>query len=103
MSEDTAHLIDEEIRKIVMSGQERAWEVLGANRDKLEAVAQALMEHETISGDECMRVMQGEPIIRKSDDEDLKGPMGSAVPVAGKQRPPRDEPDTGGMEPQPQT
>jgi cell division protease FtsH len=103
MSEDTARLIDDEIRKIVLAGQEKAWEVLGSNRDKLEAVAQALMEHETISGDECMMVMRGEKIVRKSDDEDQKGPMGSAVPVAGKQRPPRGEPDTGGMEPQPQT
>ncbi len=102
MSEETARLIDEEIRKIVNAGQSKAWEVLGAARDKLEAVAQALMEFETISGEECMTVMRGDRIIRKSDDEDSKGPMGSAVPVAGKQRPPREEPGTGGLEPQPQ-
>ena len=103
MSEDTARLIDDEIRKIVIAGQDKAWEVLGGNRDKLEALAQALMEHETISGEECMTVMRGERVVRKSDDEETKGPMGSAVPVAGKQRPPRDEPGAGGLEPQPQT
>ena len=102
MSEETARLIDEEIRKIVNAGQSRAWEVLGGARDKLELVAQALMEHETLSGEECMTVMRGDRIIRKSDDEDSKGPMGSAVPVAGKQRPPREEPGAGGLEPQPQ-
>jgi len=105
MSEETARMIDEEIRKIVSAGQAKAWEVLGAHRADLEAVAQALMEYETISGDECLAVMRGQKIVRKSDDEETKGPMGSAVPVAGKQRPPRGEPDagTGGFEPQPQT
>jgi cell division protease FtsH len=103
MSEETARMIDEEIRKIVNAGQDKAWEVLGAHRAELEAIAQALMEHETISGEECLMVMRGEKIVRKSDDEETKGPMGSAVPIAGKQRPPREEPGPGGLEPQPQT
>lgn len=101
MSEDTANLIDEEIRRIVLDGEKKAWEVLGPNRDKLEAVTQALMEYETINGEECQAVMAGKRIVRESDDESTKGPMGSAVPVAGKARPPREEPDPG-MEPQPQ-
>ena len=100
MSEETARLIDEEIRRIVMAGEKTAWEVLGANRDKLEAITQALMEYETISGEECMIVMRGEKIVRKNDDESTKGPIGSAVPTAGKPRP-REEPGAGGMEPQP--
>jgi len=103
MSEETARMIDEEIRKIVTAGQAKAWEVLGSHRAELEAVAQALMEYETISGEECLAVMRGEKIVRQSDDEETKGPMGSAVPVAGKQRPPREEPGAGGLEPQPQT
>ncbi len=100
MSEETARLIDEEIRRIVTTAQAKAWEVLGSNRDKLEAVAQALMEHETISGEECLAVMRGEKIVRPTDDDTTKGPTGSAVPVAGRARPNRPEPD-GGMEPQP--
>ncbi len=100
MSEETARLIDEEIRRIVTGAQTKAWEVLGSNRDKLEAVAQALMEHETISGEECMAVMRGDKIVRPTDDDTTKGPTGSAVPVAGQIRPSRPEPDAG-MEPQP--
>ena len=103
MSEDTAKMIDIEIREIVTAGQAKAWEVLSANKDKLEAITQALMEYETISGEECMTVIRGDKIVRKSDDEQMKGPTGSAVPVAGKQRPPREEPGTGGLTPQPQT
>ena len=102
MSEETARLIDEEVRRIVMAGEKLAWDVLLANREKLEAVTHALMEYETISGDECLTVMRGEKITRKSDDEETKGPMGSAVPSTGKARPSRD-PGAGGLEPQPQT
>ena len=52
MSEETAKLIDEEIRRIVTDGEKKAREVLVANRDKLEAITQALMEYETITGEE---------------------------------------------------
>jgi cell division protease FtsH len=103
MSEDTAKLIDEEIRRIVTEGEKKAREVLFANRDKLEAITQALMEYETINGEEVHGLMRGEKIVRAVDDEETKGPAGPAVPAAGKLRPPRPEPGAGGLEPQPQT
>jgi cell division protease FtsH len=103
MSEDTARLIDLEVRRIVTEGEAKSWEVLQVHRKELEAITQALMEYETISGEECQTVMRGEKIHRREDDEDTKGPIGSAVPTAGKVRPPREEPDTGGMAPQPQS
>src|SRR5450631_1612726 len=67
MSEDTAKLIDEEIRRIVTDGEKRAREVLFANRDKLEAVTQALMEYETVTGEEVQGLMRGEKIVRAVD------------------------------------
>ena len=103
MSEETAKVIDEEIRRIVTEGEKKAREVLFANRDKLEAITQALMEYETISGEEVQGLMRGEKIVRAMDDEENKGPAGPAVPAAGKMRPPRPEPGAGGLEPQPQT
>jgi len=101
MSEETAKLIDEETRRIVTTGQSIAWEVLTKHKAELETMAQALMEYETISGDECLAVMRGEKIVRPTDDDTTKGPTGSAVPVAGQARPSRPEPGPGGMEPQP--
>jgi len=77
--------------------------VLSANRDKLEIITQALMEFETVSGEEVHALMRGEKIVRNVDDEETKGPAGPAVPAAGKSRPPRPEPGTGGLEPYPQT
>ncbi|MGE3064354.1 MAG: ATP-dependent zinc metalloprotease FtsH [Hyphomicrobiaceae bacterium] len=102
MSEGTAKLIDEEIRRIVTEGEKKAREVLSVNRDKLEGITQALMEFETISGEECMAIMRGEKIVRNNDDEDAKGPAGPAVPATGRPRP-REEPGAGGLTPQPQT
>ncbi len=103
MSEETAKLIDEEVRRIVTAGERKAREVLSVNRDKLELITQALMEYETVSGDEVQALMRGEKIVRTSDDEDTKTPAGPAVPAAGKSRPPRTEPGAGGLEPYPQT
>ncbi|CFX00199.1 protease, ATP-dependent zinc-metallo [Candidatus Filomicrobium marinum] len=104
MSEETAKVIDEETRRIIMEGYNKAWEVLSANRDKLEAITQALMEYETISGAEVDALLRGEKIVRRTDDEGSEGgSAGSAVPTAGRAVRPRQEPDpdTGGMEPQP--
>jgi len=106
MSEETAKLIDEETRRIVTTGQSIAWEVLTKHKGELELMAQALMEYETISGDECQTIMRGEKISRPTDDDGSKGPAGSAVPSTGRQPPrPRPEPQGGidiGPEPQPQ-
>jgi cell division protease FtsH len=101
MSEETAKLIDEEIRRIVTGGEKKAREVLSINRDKLESITKALMEYETITGEEVNALMRGEKIVRIPDDEESRGPAGPAVPAAGKMRP-RPEPGTGGLEPQPQ-
>ena len=100
MSEETAKTIDAEVRRIVTDGYKKARELIFPNRDKLEAITQALMEFETLSGEETLTVMNGGKITRKTDDED-RGPAGPAVPVTGK-RPPREEPDLGGLTPQPQ-
>jgi cell division protease FtsH len=103
MSEDTAKLIDEEIRRIVTEGEVRARAVVADHRKELEAITQALMEYETISGDEVQALVRGEKIMRKPDDDGPRDPVGtSAVPTTGGRLRPRGEPGTGGMEPQPQ-
>ena len=100
MSEETARLIDEEVRRLVRAGEQKAWEVLEAHRNELETITRALMEYETLSGDDCRAIMRGEKIVRKDDDESNRGSFGTAVPTTGRQRP-RDEPGAGGLEPQP--
>jgi cell division protease FtsH len=102
ISEQTANLIDSEVRDLIEQGEQSARRILSENEKQLHALADALLEHETLSGDEVRGLLRGEKIVRPSDDESAKGPMASAVPSAGKPRPPREEPGTGSLEPQPQ-
>ena len=100
LSDETAKLIDEEIRRLITHGEETARRILSEKVVQLHAVAKALLEHETLSGDEVKAVMRGETIVRSTDDDGSKGQPSSAVPTAGRTKP-REEPGAGGMEPQP--
>ena len=53
VSEHTRELIDDEVRRIVESAHEEAVALLEANRGKLDSLAQALLEHETLDEDEA--------------------------------------------------
>jgi len=57
-SDVTASQIDNEIERILREQQRRCRETLGANRRGLDLVARSLLEHETISGDEVMRLIE---------------------------------------------
>ena len=57
MSEETAQLIDHEVKKLVQSAYDRAQGILEENRPILEAMTQALLEKETISKDDIVRIV----------------------------------------------
>ena len=57
-SDDTARVIDEEVERILRLAQERCHEVLSENRNGLDLVARALLEHETIDGVEVTRLLE---------------------------------------------
>jgi cell division protease FtsH len=57
-SEDSAQIIDEEIHRIVSGEYERALNILDANRDKLDMLAQVLMEQETLDRTEFEHLME---------------------------------------------
>ncbi len=56
-SPDTAKLVDTEIRRILTESEDRCREILIEYRKGLDLVARALLEHETISGDEVERLI----------------------------------------------
>jgi cell division protease FtsH len=56
-SDDTARVIDEEVERILREEEERARKVLSEHRAGLEAVAHALLERETLDGDEVARLV----------------------------------------------
>ena len=57
-SEETAALIDEEVKRIVQTAYEKAVKILTEHVDKLHAVAGVLMEKEKIEGEECDNIFK---------------------------------------------
>ncbi len=101
MSEETAKLIDSEVRGIVEVAENRARQVLRDHIDDLHTIANGLLEFETLSGDEVRDLLAGKTLARDMGD-DTPPSRGSAVPKAGSIKPsgPRDDKE-GGLEPQP--
>jgi len=79
VAEDTAHLIDEEVRAIIDRNYERADKILKENMDILHAMAEALMKYETIDKDQIDDAMNRRPIRKPSDWEDDSTPKGGGV------------------------
>jgi cell division protease FtsH len=66
-SEETAIAIDSEIREIVCRNYKKTKELIEGRRDALEEIALALLERETVDGDEIRRIVLGEETQEKAD------------------------------------
>lgn len=64
MSEETARLVDSEIKRLLIEAHDKAIDILKEYNGELEALAQALMEYETLSGEEIRDVIAGKKINR---------------------------------------
>ncbi len=81
-SEQTAMLIDGEVRGIVERAHELAMRLLRENMDKLHLLANALLERETLDGDQMDRLLRGEklePLPRPASPADT--PPTAAAPA----------------------
>lgn len=67
MSEDTARLVDAEIKRLVTEGHANATKILKEKKKDWETLAAALMEYETLTGDEIKAVLAGEKINRNNE------------------------------------
>jgi cell division protease FtsH len=102
VSDATAKLIDEEVRRVIEEGESHARRILDENMDDLHAIAKGLLEFETLDAKDVEALLRGETIHR-ADDDDMPGARGkrTSVPTTGaKRKPDADEP--GGLEPEPQ-
>jgi cell division protease FtsH len=61
-SEDTAMQIDAEVRAFIVAQHARAKKLIGENMDKLDGIANALLERETLDREEIGAIMQGQPL-----------------------------------------
>ena len=99
VSDATAKMIDDEIRSMIDTAEEQARVILIDRRDDLDTLAKALLEYETLSGEEVNALLRGEEIVRpEEDDLPPEGGRKSSVPSSGKTV--KDPP--GGLGPEPQ-
>ena len=96
VSEETSRKIEEEVRKLVVGGINDARRVLTEKHADWTALAEGLLEYETLSGEEIAELVKGKRPDRPDDTP--TGPT-SAVPVIKKKK--SDE-GFGGAEPEPQ-
>jgi cell division protease FtsH len=76
-SEQTAQEIDTEVKRIIDEGNKTAKELIGTNRDKLEIIANGLLEYETLDG------TQVEEIVRTGKFTPPPAPPAQAGPMLG--------------------
>jgi cell division protease FtsH len=94
VSDETAHAIDQEVRRVIQSNYERARDILTTNLDKLHAMAEALVKFETIDESQIKDIMAGRPPSPPSgwDDSVSGGPKGDPQ---GSESRPAPQPDIG--------
>ena len=71
-SDEISQIIDDEISLFVKKAEDNAENIIKTNLDDLKSIANALLEYESISGDEMKQVINGEPIVRIEPKEQKK-------------------------------
>ncbi len=86
MSEETARMVDAEVRKFVEDAYAQARQILTDHNADLHRIAQALLEYETLTGEEIRALLRGEPVDRPDDTPAPTPPPGKprTVPSAGR-------------------
>ena len=87
VSGETAKLIDSEVRSIIDQCYNTAKQILTENRDKLDAMADALMKYETIDADQIDDIMAGRPPREPRDWEDGNSGTPTAPTLDKTERP----------------
>jgi cell division protease FtsH len=87
VSEDTAKIIDAEVKRLTQAGYDEAKRILTEKLEDLHTVAKALLEFETLSGEEVKGVLKG--IAPRRDEPEMMAPPGprSSVPLAPRPAP----------------
>ncbi len=97
-SDDTARLIDEEVKKLIDGLYDQTKQVLLANRDRVEAIARALIQYETLDAGDIDRIMKGDNITKPtvSDLLDKEQRVGTTIQPGADASQPDVQPGLGG-------
>jgi cell division protease FtsH len=87
VSDETAHVIDVEVRRVIDTAYNRARDILVKHRDKLDAMADALVKYETIDDQQIKEIMSGKPPTPPEGWDSGLGPTGSSGSGGGAVEP----------------
>ncbi|HYD46050.1 MAG TPA: ATP-dependent zinc metalloprotease FtsH, partial [Phenylobacterium sp.] len=85
VSEATAEIIDAEVKRLIEEAYNEAKRILTTKIEDLHVLAKALLEYETLTGEEIINALKG--VAPKREDADAKRPTGPAVAVPISPRP----------------
>ena len=104
-SEQTAQEIDTEVRRLVDEGYQRASKLISDNRDKLELIANALLEYETLDGQQVEDIVRTGKFNPPKPPNDVDPPKGADAATPTSDLPKKDKPslDEGLGDPAPAT
>ncbi len=104
-SDETAQKIDKEVRKLIEEAHKRAVEILEANRDKVQLMADMLMEFETLDATDIKEIMDGtwnaetkRTRVKAADELQMKTPP-PPPPLPVQNMIPHPVPKPNGMQP----
>src|SRR5689334_6445452 len=99
VSEQTAQLVDAEVKRVITKAYDKAKEVLSENLDLLHTIAGALLERETLTAEDIRMIARGEALPPRTSGAP---PVPSAAPIPTPvAQPRRNPPLLGGPEPSP--
>ncbi|MDX1564138.1 MAG: ATP-dependent zinc metalloprotease FtsH [Phycisphaeraceae bacterium] len=92
-SDETAHIIDEEVKKLIDSAYNDAERLIEENWDKVVAIAEALLKYETLTSDDVDQIMKGQPLNKPTISDLLNAEAAKQSDDEASR--PRTEEDTG--------
>jgi len=87
VSANTKEMIEDEVKRFIQEGYDRAYKILTEQNEEWERLAQGLLEYETLTGDEIKRVMKGEPPHSDDTPEADDGNATQSVTAIPKTKP----------------
>jgi cell division protease FtsH len=82
VSEETSKIIDQEVKRLVKAGEDEARRILTEKLEDLHTLAKALLEYETLSGDEIINALKGVAPTRVDTEAKRPAPSIGSVPIS---------------------
>ena len=93
-SEETARIIDEEVSAVIEKAYDRAKDILATNRDKLESLAQSLLDNEVIFKEDVERILGARPFASAAPALAEPAAAPATEPATEPEKPTADTPES---------